>query len=227
MRRRIAAIVMALIMAAVCAVPALAATGSSRLAGNKLEEIYHDYVETPASYLTVDYATLLKDARSGDLNALAKDFNVNIVDVTQATSEMAQKNPGKLQPASSKSWSTAYIVTDLAKLNFNDINNEDNIGLKPILIMYETDGSLRAWLIVLNKTDKPIQLNGIDAIQLYDDQGNLFAGGQNIRFEKPMTIQGNETPWFIILNFKEGTAEPGQNLSGLKNPKIRYQLDVG
>lgn len=224
MRRKIMSAVLALIMSAVCAVPALAATSSSRLASNKLEEIYHDYVETPSSYLTVDYATLLKDARSGDLNALAKDFNVNIVDITEPTADMAAKKPGKLQPSSSKSWSTAYIVTDPSKLNFNDINNEDQVGLKPILIMYEADGSLRVWLIVLNKTDKPVELKGIDAIQLYDDQGKLFAGGQNIQFEKPMTVQGNETPWFVILNFKEGTVEPGQNLSGLKDPKIRYQL---
>lgn len=224
MKRKILAFAMALVMAAACAVPALAATSTSKYASNQWEEMYHDFIETPSQYLTVDYATLLKDAQSGDLKTLAKDFNVNVVPVTTPTKAMAASKPGKPQKLTDEQRQSNRYIPDLSKMNYTGINNSEDVGLKPILISYENDGSLRAWVIVLNKTNHNIAVKGIDDVQLLDDQGNVFAGGQNIQFNKPLTVEGNETPWFVILEFQPGTYNPNVDLKGMKSPSIQYHL---
>lgn len=224
MRRKILAAVLAVVMAAACAAPAMAATGSSNIYKNKLDEAYHDLVETPSKYLTVDYATLLKDARAGDLTALAKDFNVNVIDVTEPTPDLAAMNPAKPGAMEPAERAQNFYIADLTKMNFNDITNKADIGLKPVVINYEEDGSMRAYIIILNKTDHDIVLNGIDAIQLLDDNKKIFAGGQNLAFATPLTVQGNETPWFLVLNFQPGTYVPGTSLNSMKNPRIQYYL---
>lgn len=224
MRHRILAAAMALVMAVACAVPAFAATPTSKYTSNRWEEIYHDFMETPSQYLTVDYATLLKDAQSGDLKTLAKDFNVNIVPVSTPTKEMAAAKPGTPRKLTDEQRQNNRYIPDLSKMNYTGVDNSEDVGLKPVLISYENDGSLRAWVIVLNKTDHDITVKGIDDIQLRDDQGKVFAGGQNITFTKPLTVQGNDTPWFVILEFQPGTYNPNADLKGLKSPSIQYHL---
>lgn len=217
MRRKILAAVMAVIMVAACAVPAMAASHQ-----NKLDELYHDWVEVPQNYLTVDYATLMKDAQSGDLRKLAQDFDVKVVDITQPTPAMAAMNPAKPGTLTQDQRRENRYIPDLAKMNFNDITNKESIGLKPILMSYETDGTLRVWTIVLNKTEQDVTVKGLDAVQLLDDQKQIFAGGENAKFSTPLRLPNNDTPWAIILVFHPGTFNPEESLKDLKNPTIQY-----
>lgn len=217
MRRKILAAIMAVIMTAACAVPAMAASHQ-----NALDEMYHDWVEVPKSYLTVDYATLLKDAQSGDLKKLAADFDVKVVDITQPTPAMAAENPAKTGTLTQDQRRENRYIPELSKMNFNDVTNKESIGLKPILMTYETDGTLRVWTIVLNKTEKDVNVKGLDAVQILDDQKKVFAGGQNAKFSTPLKLPNNDTPWFIILVFHPGTFNPNESLKDLKNPTIQY-----